>query len=228
MQSKIKEKLLVGVLSKRSLPIKPESIELYGKYIKLLPLDITRDSEELFIVSNGQAIQRKNKSIEEYDSNERIWKYLSDGPFTHINDLINSLEGKRDSFDLRLFCVFDAIENYQIGIALYRDSSSTNLTIEIGLWLSPIAQGTKAATEICYLLIGHAFSIGYRRIQWVVTQQNIRSFNLAIKVGFAVEFLKQKYFIMKNKEWNVFFLRILDFEWPTKKQQLEDILYNNH
>ena len=67
-----KNKLPDNVLSKRNLPLKPNPVELYGKYIKILPLDIERDGHQLFMISNGSAIQRENKSIGEYDSEELI------------------------------------------------------------------------------------------------------------------------------------------------------------
>ena len=68
----LKSKLTDDVLSKRSLSLKPDSIELYGKYIKIIPLDIERDSSELFLISNGSAIQRFDKYVEEYNSDEKI------------------------------------------------------------------------------------------------------------------------------------------------------------
>ena len=72
LASNRKEKLPECILSRRSLSIKPETAELYGKYIKILPLDTNRDSESLFMISNGSLIQRSNKIIEEYDNNELI------------------------------------------------------------------------------------------------------------------------------------------------------------
>ena len=71
-QREHKRKLSDNILFKRSLPVKPDPIELYGKYIKILPLDIERDAYQLFMISNGSAIQRENKSIGEYDCNELI------------------------------------------------------------------------------------------------------------------------------------------------------------
>ena len=67
-----KNKLPDKVLSNRNLPVKPDPIELYGKYIKILPLNIKRDAYQLFMVSNGSAIQRPNKLVEEYDREELI------------------------------------------------------------------------------------------------------------------------------------------------------------
>ena len=69
---KRKKKLSDSILSNRNLPVKPDPIELYGKYVKILPLDIDRDGFELFMISNGSSIQRPNKFIKEYNSNELI------------------------------------------------------------------------------------------------------------------------------------------------------------
>ena len=69
---KIKHKLDDCILSKRNLPLKSDIRDFYGKYITILPLDIKRDSEMLFLMSNGSPIQRLDKVIEEYDPNELI------------------------------------------------------------------------------------------------------------------------------------------------------------
>ena len=71
MKHKANRKLSEDILT-RNIPIKPEPVELYGKHIKILSLDIERDAESLFMISNGSAIQRPNKSIKAYDSNELI------------------------------------------------------------------------------------------------------------------------------------------------------------
>ena len=227
LASNRKEKLPECILSRRSLSIKPETAELYGKYIKILPLDTNRDSESLFMISNGSLIQRSNKIIEEYDNNELIWKYLSHGPFSNINEFIKYLEKKEGKSSSRSFCVFDAFENYQIGIAGYREISSEHLKLDLSIWLSPIAQGTKTATEMCFLLFDQAFKIGYRRVQWGLLVQNIRSYKLATRVGLEPEFVQQKCGIWKDRGWNAMWLRILDAEWPEKKKKLEELLYSN-
>ena len=48
----------------RRLPLKPENITLNGKYIRLEPLNINRDSESLYSISNGSRIEIGEKIIE--------------------------------------------------------------------------------------------------------------------------------------------------------------------
>ena len=228
-QKKPRIKLSENVLSKRDSLKNLSSIELSGKYIKLLPLDIQRDSEQLFMISNGSAIKRPNKSIEEYDSNELIWKYTRQRPFTNINDFTTYLHESINTENAKIFCIFDPIYNYQIGVAGLRTNLPEHLKTDIGfVWISPIAQGTQAATELCFLLLNHLFELGYRRIQWNIFLENIRSYKLAMKIGFSFEFLQKKYSICKERGMNATWLRILDCEWPEIKKRLEERLYSSN
>lgn len=62
-----------SVLQKRlTLPVKPDSVTLTGKLVKLVPLDVARDSESLFNASNGSAISIGNKHTSDYNSEEVI------------------------------------------------------------------------------------------------------------------------------------------------------------
>jgi hypothetical protein len=36
-----------------ALPLKPAAVTLVGKYVKLVPIDLQRDNQALFAVSNG-------------------------------------------------------------------------------------------------------------------------------------------------------------------------------
>ena len=218
--------LTESLLSKRSLLENLDSIDFYGKYIKLLPLDIARDSKELYEISNGSSIQRPNKSIDEYDSNELIWKYLSMGPFDSLADFTSYLQHIMTYSNTRIYCMYDIIHNYHIGMIANQRNSPENLRTEIGsVWLSPIAQGSKAATEACYLLLNNAFELGYRRVNWITLKENIRSHNFATKIGFSTELPQKNFCIVKNRTWDVLFHRILDYEWPEIKLRLQERLY---
>ena len=228
LSKKRKNKLEECILSKRNLPRKPGLRDFYGKYIKILPLDIKRDSQQLYQISNGSSIQRSNKYIESYDCNELIWKYTGYNPFLNLNDFTNYLKEVKGMPDTQFFCIFDAIENYQIGVCGYRNNEPEHLKIDIGfVWLSPIAQGTMAATEMGFLLLNHIFELGYRRAHWALFIENIRSWKLATKIGFSFEFIQKKFSVCKNRSWNLTYLKILDHEWPESKRKLQELLYQN-
>ena len=119
------------ILSKRNLPLKPEPIELVGSFIKIRPLDIERDSKELYMISNGSPICRHGKSTESYDPNELIWKWTANRPFQNLNDFTEYLRHTMDMANTRLFTIFDAVEDYQIGVCGYRMNNPEHLRISI-------------------------------------------------------------------------------------------------
>ena len=153
------------VLSKCSLPLKPNFPAFEGKIVKLLPLDISRDAEALFAVSNGSAIELGDRSYPEYDSDELIWKYMFDYPSVNLNDFRQYLLDIEEP-NKQTFVVFDKATDRQVGIINLMNNSPSHLKVELGgIWYSPIVQKTGANTETCYLLMKHAFELGYRRIE---------------------------------------------------------------
>ena len=59
-------------LAKRNLPLKPDPVSLYGKYVTIMPFDKERDAKELFNALNGSPIKKPNKSIEVYDQDNLV------------------------------------------------------------------------------------------------------------------------------------------------------------
>ena len=217
-----KVQLPEDVLSKRNLPLKPDPLEFFGRYIKVLPIDIERDSKDLYEISNGSAFTRYGKSVEAYEPNDTIWRFTGQRPPTNLRDFTNYLKDVKDLPDAQFFCIFDAIDNYQIGVCAYRNNEPEHLKMDIGfVWLSPIAQGTMAATEMGFLLLNHIFELGYRRAHWALFIENIRSWKLATKIGFSFEFIQKKFSVCKNRSWNLTYLKILDHEWPESKRKLQ-------
>ena len=113
---KKKSRLPENVLCKRKIPLKPNPVTLYGKYAKIMLFDMSRDAEELFSVMNGSPIIKPNKSIEAYDQDNLVWKGTPHGPFSNYIDLGNHFEKINNAPDGRLFCIFDAEFDYQIGL----------------------------------------------------------------------------------------------------------------
>ncbi len=64
-----------------SLPLKPASVVLEGRFVRLEPFDLTRDLEALYAVSNGQPVTVGERSVGAYDADALIWRYMFKGPF---------------------------------------------------------------------------------------------------------------------------------------------------
>ena len=70
-----------------SLPRKPAPVELTGPGVRLEPLSVDRDVEALFEVSCGRPVARAGRSVDAYDPDALVWRYMSGGPFADARDL---------------------------------------------------------------------------------------------------------------------------------------------
>lgn len=222
-------KILEPVLAKRALlPDKPCVAHLKGQYVRLEPIILERDAQPLFEMSNGSAIQLGNRSIKAYDADELIWRYMFDGPFKNLNELIASFQPQVNAPNGCCLCVFDVATGKQIGVANLMNNFPAHLKIELGgIWYSPIVQKTPANTEATYLMLKHCFKLGYRRVEWKCHSLNERSRRAALRTGFQFEGIQESHMIVKNCNRDTAWFRILDHEWPVVKQNLEDMLYGD-
>src|SRR5689334_604305 len=79
--------LSAEILSKRqTLPAKFSPVDLYGTHVHLRPLS-TADLNELFSVSSGEQFSLDGRSIQPYDADELIWRYMGSGPFADQNEM---------------------------------------------------------------------------------------------------------------------------------------------
>jgi RimJ/RimL family protein N-acetyltransferase len=97
-----------------------------------------------------------------------------------------------------------------------------HLSIELGnIWYSPLAQKTGANTEATYLMLNHVFNLGYRRVIWKCDALNTRSRRSALRLGFQFEGIHEQHLIVKGRNRDTAWFRILDNEWDAVRQQLE-------
>jgi len=208
-----------------ALPLKPAAVTLTGKHIKLVPIDLQRDNEALFAVSNGSPAELGARRIDSYDSDALIWRYMSAGPFPSSCKLAAFLFAQERAENGLCFCVFDLASDRQIGVVNYLNNFPAHLKIELGnIWYSPLVQGTKANLEATYLLLQHAFDLGYRRVEWKCDSLNVRSRKAALRMGFKFEGIQESHFIIKGRNRDTAWFRILDSEWPQVQQLLLSLL----
>jgi RimJ/RimL family protein N-acetyltransferase len=220
------QKLSSTALERRTiLPEKPCPCTLLGKHIRLEPLVIERDAKQLFEVSNGNAFKLGNRSMNAYDADELIWRYMFDGPFNSVKELTNSLQMQVNSPNGCCMCVFDVSSGLQVGVANFMNNIPSHLKIELGgIWYSPIVQKSSANTEATYLMLKHCFELGYRRVEWKCHSLNERSRKAALRMGFKFEGIQESHMISKNCNRDTAWFRVLENEWPGVKQNLEQLL----
>jgi RimJ/RimL family protein N-acetyltransferase len=211
-----------SVLAARdALPLKPEPVTLTGRFVRLEPMNVERDAAALFQVSNGKASRLGERQVDAYDADELIWRYLPYGPFDSADDLATHLKVLASGDRFRAFTVFDLATGHQVGSLCYSANFPEHLKIEIAhVWYSPLAQRSKANLESTYLLLEHAFALGYRRLEWKCDSLNERSRRSALRMGFRFEGVQDAHYIVKGRNRDTAWFRILTEEWPDVRSRL--------
>ncbi|WP_199053371.1 GNAT family N-acetyltransferase [Aquitalea sp. ASV15] len=190
----------------------PQPVVLHGQYCRLEPLSVARHGEALYA-----AMQR--------DVEGANWTYLPYGPFADqasYRQWLSSMEGLADP---QFYAIVDAGSGQALGLASYLRIDPANGVIEVGhLNFSPLLQRTPAATEAMYLMMRHAFALGYRRYEWKCNALNLPSRRAAERLGFLFEGLFRQAMISKGRNRDTAWYSILDGEWPMVRQLLEQWL----
>lgn len=217
------------VLARRqTLPLKPAPVELHGKRFTLKPFEMARDLEALYPLANGAPIVIGERTYPAYDPDEMIWRYMSDGPFPTIDAMRAYFQRQLDLPNGLSFTVFDRTVNHPIGGINYISNDPNFLKVEIAaVWYSPIAQRTGANLEATYLLLKHAFDLGYRRLEWKCHADNERSRRSALRMGFKFEGVQEHHQIIKGRNRDTAWFRLLDHEWDVARAQLEMMIDHN-
>jgi RimJ/RimL family protein N-acetyltransferase len=223
---KLGERLADEAIAVRStLPVKVAPVILEGSNVRLAPLDLERDAGPLHAVSNGQPVRLGERSVEGYDADALVWRYLAFGPFEDMDDFESYLRELVAVPDGLCLCVFDVATGHQVGVVTFMSNVPAHLKIELGnIWYSPLVQRTAANTESTYLMLQHAFELGYRRVEWKCNALNERSRRAALRMGFRFEGIQESHMIVKNRNRDTAWFRILEREWPEAKSRLEEML----
>lgn len=226
MQFPVAPQLPDDVLANQArLPRKPAPVTLSGKRVRLTSLDLDRDVEALHQVSNGSPITLGGRSVAAYDADEQVWRYMSRGPFASAAELADFLRPQVEAPDGLCLCVFDVPTDQPVGVVNYMNNWPQHLKVELGsIWYSPVAQRTGANTEAIYLMLEHAFGLGYRRVEWKCDALNERSRRAALHMGFQFEGIQEYHYIVKGRSRDTAWFRMLDREWPDARQRLEALL----
>ena len=97
------------------------------------------------------------------------------------------------------------------------------LRVEIGfIIISPVAQRIGVATEMIYLMASQCFGIGYNRLEWKCDNLNERSKGTALANGFTFEGIQQYHMIVKGRNRDTAWFRMLKREWDQIKGKIEE------
>lgn len=199
------------LLLRTTLPLKPAPVTLLGRIVELRPLNLEADVARLYEISNGSA----QLGTPAYDPEPVLWRYMGAGPFDDLGAMRTFLTALNDTPNLLPLCVRRKESGELIGVQTFMSNSPGDLKIELGhIWYTPAAQGTGALTEATYLMLRHAFDLGYWRVEWKCNALNERSRRVARRMGFTFEGVQDAHVIIKNRRRDTAWFRILADEWP--------------
>lgn len=150
------------------------------------------------------------------------WAYLKYGPFPTKDDMaahITRISGlERQPF----FAVVPASSGKAEGWVSFCNIASADAAIEIGsVWFSPQLQRTRAATEAIFLMMQHAFTLGYFRVVWRCNDLNAASKRAARRFGFTYEGTWRGDWIVKGRRRDTAWFSIVEPEWPARRTLFE-------
>ena len=183
-------------------PPAPAHAVLSGPRVHLEPLDAQRHSSMLHAAFAA-------------DAQGAIWTYLPYGPFADARAYRDWTQTYVGLADPMLFAIVEAVTGQPSGVAAYLRIDPRNGCIEIGhLAFAPSLQRTAAATEALFLMLDHAFALGYRRVEWKCNALNASSRRAAQRLGFSFEGVFRQAAVVKGRNRDTAWYAILDTEWP--------------
>jgi RimJ/RimL family protein N-acetyltransferase len=183
-------------------PPRPARTVLEGRFCRVEPLDVERHARQLHDANS-------------LDPEGRMWTYLFSGPFASFEEYRAWLEPRPASED-PLFLAFVDVQRAQaVGTGAFMRIDAANGVMEVGhLAYSPLMQRTPVATEAMYLMMKHAFELGYRRYEWKCDALNAASRRAAERLGFTFEGIFRQAIVYKDRSRDTAWYSIIDREWP--------------
>ena len=150
------------------------------------------------------------------------WAYLKYGPFPTKDDMAKHISRISGLEQQPFFALIPAFSGKAEGWASFCDIAPGDAAIEIGsIWLSPRLQRTRAATESIFLMLQHAFALGYHRVVWRCNALNAASMRAARRFGFTYEGTWRGDGIVKGRRRDTAWFSTLEREWPARRALFE-------
>lgn len=180
---------------------------LEGRTVRIEPLDATRHAVALWDAFGGKAI------------NERI-RWFGWPMLLSSDELIQKLDSFAQGGGWSTAVMI--VSGQAVGMASYMREDALNGVTEIGaIAHAPALARTVAATEAHYLLMGHAFALGYRRYEWKCDNANEPSKQAAARLGFTYEGIFRQHSVRHGHNHDTAWFSVLDHEWPDRKEGFE-------
>ena len=174
---------------------------LEGNRCSLIPLD----------PSHAAALHRAFSA----DTTGTLWTYMPIGPFATEADYADWVAGAAEQTDPLFYTIIDKASGAPAGVTSYLRITPLHGVVEVG-WITfaPSLKKTATATEAMYLIMQHAFDLGYRRYEWKCDALNAPSRKAAERLGFVYEGTFRQAVVVKGRNRDTAWFSITDKEWP--------------
>jgi RimJ/RimL family protein N-acetyltransferase len=189
-------------------PTFPPAEEITGRLVRLEPLHVAhaRGLRESFAAAP-----------------DSLWTYLFVDPLRETGQWESWIATANAIGDWQPYAA--VVDGTPTGFLTYLRVDAGNGTIEIGsIGFSPVLQRTTAATEVLFLMIDHAFHLGYRRCEWKCDALNAPSRRAATRLGFEYEGTFRQATHYKGRNRDTAWYSITDSEWPALRASLVEFL----
>ena len=191
-------------------PPAPDRVVLTGRYCTLEPLDAA---------THAQALWTANAR----DTEHRNWTYLFHGPYDSSDAYGEWVQRAASTSDPLFYAV--VCDGKAVGVAAYLRIAPEAGSIEVGhINFSPLLQRTPAATEAMFLMMRHAFELGYRRYEWKCDSLNAPSRRAAERLGLSYEGIFRQALVYKGRNRDSAWYAAIDKEWPALESAFEQWL----
>jgi len=185
---------------------------MQGRFCRVEPLDLQRHAASLH---HANAL----------DAQGRAWTYLPYGPFDSLESYRQWMRGYCFADDPLFFAIVDGATDSAVGIASYLRINPASGSIEVGhIKYSPRLQRRPAATEAMFLMLKHAFELGYRRCEWKCDALNAASRAAALRLGLSFEGVFRQATVTRGRNRDTAWYAAIDQEWPALRAAFESWL----
>ena len=191
-------------------PLPPRGTRLRGQYVELEPLH-PRHAPDLWRAAEAGTPR-----------GDASWAYLGYGPFASeaaLEAFIAEFAAKQDHV---VWAVRPVATGVASGWLTLMSIEPANAAIELGnIWLAPVMQRTRAASEAMFLPLKLAADdLGYRRLVWKCNALNAPSRRAADRLGFTFEGEHRWAMTVKGRQRDTAWFSILAPEWPRARDAI--------
>jgi RimJ/RimL family protein N-acetyltransferase len=190
---------------------RPDLRPLHGRWIWLEPVSAETHAVDLYESFTGK------------DPHGHVWTYLGYGPWEGFEVFAEWLRSREPSRDPWFYAFIYRETGKAVGMGSFMRCDAPNGVIEIGhIWMSPVLQKTREATEAIFLMIRHCFDdLGVRRLEWKCDALNAPSRRAAERFGFTFEGIFRQHMIVKGRNRDTAWYAMLDKDWHHVRDAFE-------